>query len=49
MPNWFDAATAAPGGNSPGGLIGIGPFQLPAPTTHATFNAPLLSTTNTSV
>ncbi|KGD49926.1 hypothetical protein DP43_3731 [Burkholderia pseudomallei] len=49
IPNWFDAATAAPGGKSPAGLIGTGPFQRSAPTTQATFNAPWLSTTNTSV
>ncbi|KGC28585.1 hypothetical protein X949_3712 [Burkholderia pseudomallei MSHR5609] len=49
MPNWFDAAIAAPAGKRPAALIGVGPFQRSALTTHATFSAPSRPTANTSV
>src|SRR5205807_2811766 len=49
IPNWWEAARAAPAGGTPVGLTPNGPLQGPPPWTQTTWTAPLLPTTKTSV
>src|SRR5437667_137947 len=48
MPNWLEAASAAPSGAVPPGVIPTGPLHAPAPSTQRTSVAPLLATTTAS-